>query len=80
VHLDHPLGVNSFETQWVKQDQADAHQLTALLRMNRLPEAWIAPSEEREPPGPTRYRGKLVALPGNCNAPMRVVVGRSGSR
>ena len=45
VHLAHPLGVNAFKTQRVKQDHTDARHLADLLRMNRLPEAWIAPPQ-----------------------------------
>ncbi len=48
VQLSHPLGVNAFETQRVKQDHTGARHLADLLRMNRLPEAWIAPADVRE--------------------------------
>src|SRR5881275_1146276 len=40
VHLAHPLGVKGFTYRRVKNDVRDASDL---LRMNRLPEAWIAP-------------------------------------
>ncbi len=43
VHLAHPLGVKAFSYRRVKNDQRDAADLADLLRMNRLPEAWIAP-------------------------------------
>ena len=50
VHLAHPLGVKAFSYRRVKNDERDAADL---LRMGRLPEAWIAPHEVREL---TRYR------------------------
>jgi len=44
VHLAHPLGVKVFRYRRVKNDVRDAGDLADLLRMNRLPEAWIAPA------------------------------------
>jgi transposase len=49
VHLAHPLGVKAFSYRRVKNDERDAADLADLLRMGRLPEAWIAPPEIREP-------------------------------
>ena len=43
VHLAHPLGVKAFSYRRVKNDQRDAADLADLLRMGRLPHAWIAP-------------------------------------
>ena len=43
VHLAHPLGVKAFEYRRVKNDVRDATDWADLLRMGRLPEAWIAP-------------------------------------
>ncbi len=60
VHLAHPLGVKAFSYRRVKDDQRDAADLADLLRMGRLPEAWIAPPEIRELRELTRYRHKLV--------------------
>jgi transposase len=62
VHLAHPLGVRGFAYRRVKNDQKDAADLAGLLRMGRLPEAWIAPDEIRELRELTRYRIKLVRL------------------
>jgi len=45
VHLAHPLGVKAFSYRRVKNDQRDAADLADLLRMGRLPHAWIAPPE-----------------------------------
>jgi len=53
VHCAHPLIVKGFRYRRVKNDVRDAGDLADLLRMNRLPEAWIAPPpvrELREPP------------------------------
>jgi transposase len=47
VHLAHPLGVKGFAYRRVKNDEKDAADLADLLRMGRLPEAWIAPVEIR---------------------------------
>jgi transposase len=41
VHLAHPLGVKAFSHRRVKNDELDARDLADLLRMGRLPEAWI---------------------------------------
>ena len=38
------------------EDEKDAADLADLLRMGRLPEAWIAPAEIRELRELTRYR------------------------
>ena len=62
VHLAHPLGVKAFTYRRVKNDEKDAADLADLLRMGRLPEAWIAPAEIRELRELTRYRIKLVRL------------------
>jgi transposase len=62
VHLAHPLGVKAFTYRRVKNDEKDAGDLADLLRMGRLPEAWIAPAEVRELRELTRYRIKLVRL------------------
>src|SRR6516162_5888379 len=56
VHLAHPLGVKAFAYRRVKNDARDAADLADLLRMGRLPEAWIAPAEIRELREITRYR------------------------
>jgi transposase len=66
VHLAHPLGVKAFTYRRVKNDERDAADLADLLRMGRLPEAWIAPPEVRELREITRYRQKLVHLRTSC--------------
>jgi transposase len=62
VHLAHPLGVKAFSYRRVKNDERDATDLADLLRMGRLPEAWIAPPATRELRGWVRHRAKLVGL------------------
>jgi transposase len=62
VHLAHPLGVKAYGYQRVKTDARDAANLADLLRMGRLPEAWITPREVRDLRELTRYRQKLVGL------------------
>ena len=78
VHLAHPLGVNAFKTQRVKQDHTDARHLADRLRMHRLPEAWIAPAEVRELRELIRYRAKLVALRSSCKSQIHAVLGKFG--
>ena len=62
VHLAHPLGVKMFSYRRVKNDQRDAADLADLLRMGRLPHAWIAPPATRELRELVRHRAKLVAM------------------
>jgi transposase len=60
VHLAHPLGVKAFSYRRVKNDVRDATDLADLLRMGRLPEAWIAPPQTRQLRQLVRHRAKLV--------------------
>ena len=48
LHLAHPLGIAGYENRRVKNDIRDATLLADLLRLGRLPEAWVAPPEVRE--------------------------------
>jgi transposase len=66
LHLAHPLGVKAFEHRRVKNDERDAADLADLLRMSRLPEAWIAPPVTRELRELVRHRAELVALRAHC--------------
>jgi transposase len=61
VHLAHPLGVKGFRYRRVKNDVRDAGDLVDLLRMGRLPEAWIAPPATRELRELVRYRASQAA-------------------
>jgi transposase len=78
VHLAHPLGVKAFTYRRVKNDERDAADLADLLRMGRLPEAWIAPPEVRELRELTRYRHKLAGLRTSCRNQVHGVLGKLG--
>ena len=78
VHLAHPLGVKAFEYRRVKNDIRDAADLADLLRMGRLPEAWIAPPATRELRELVRHRAKLVALRSHCKAEVHAVLAKCG--
>ncbi len=78
VHLAHPLGVKAFEYRRVKNDLRDAADLADLLRMGRLPEAWIAPPATRELRELVRHRAKLVGLRSHCKAEVHAVLAKCG--
>jgi transposase len=78
VHLAHPLGVKAFEYRRVKNDVRDAADLADLLRMGRLPEAWIAPPPVRELRELVRHRAKLVGLRSHCKAEVHAVLAKCG--
>ena len=78
VHLAHPLGVKAFTYRRVKNDERDSADLADLLRMGRLPEAWIAPAEVRELRELTRYRHKLVSLRTSCKDQIHGVLAKLG--
>ena len=78
VHLAHPLGVKGFAYRRVKNDQRDAADLADLLRMNRLPEAYVAPDHQTgqrpDPLGRGRSRPedpRLGRLAGLLSGPHR---------
>ena len=77
VHLAHPLGLNWGQRRR-KDDVADATDLVDLLRLGRLPEAWIAPPEIRELRELVRYRAKLVALRSGLKAQVHAVLAKEG--
>jgi transposase len=78
VHLAHPLGVKGFRYRRVKNDVRDAADLADLLRMGRLPEAWIAPPATRELRELVRYRAKLVATRSGLKAQIHAVLAKAG--
>jgi transposase len=80
VHLAHPLGVKMFGYQRVKTDARDSTNLAELLRMGRLPEAWLAPPQVRELRELVRYRAKLVALRSGLKAQVHAVLAKQGVR
>ena len=78
VHLAHPLGVKGFAYRRVNNDERDAGDLADLLRMGRLPEAWIAPPATRELRELVRHRAKLVALRTNLKCQVHAVLASAG--
>lgn len=78
VHLAHPLGVKGWSYRRVKTDELDAGGLADLLRMGRLPEAWIAPPEVRELRELVRHRAKLVAIRSGLKAQVHAVLAKEG--
>ncbi len=78
VHLAHPLGIKGFTYRRVKNDVRDAADLADLLRMGRLPEAWIAPPPTRELRELVRHRAKLVALRSGVKASVHAVLAKQG--
>src|SRR3954463_9478852 len=78
VHLAHPLGVKGFAYRRVKNDQRDAADLADLLRMNRLPEAYVAPPAVRELRELVRHRAKLVAMRSGLKAGVHAVLAKQG--
>jgi transposase len=69
-----------FGYQRVKTDARDAANLGDLLRMGRLPEAWLAPPAVRELRELVRYRAKLVALRSGLKAQVHAVLAKEGVR
>jgi transposase len=80
VHLAHPLGIKAYSYQRVKNDAIDAKTLADLARMDRVPEAWIAPPEVRDLRELVRYRAKLVALRSGLKAQVHAVLAKAGVR
>jgi transposase len=59
-------------------DERDAGDLADLLRMGRLPEAWIAPPEVRGLRELVRYRHKLVGIRTSCKDQIHAVLAKCG--
>lgn len=78
VHLAHPLGIKGFTNRRVKNDYRDAADLADLLRMGRLPEAWIAPPPVRELRELVRHRSKLVGQRSGLKASVHAVLAKQG--
>jgi transposase len=77
VHLAAPTGLNWGQRR-VKTDERDAIDLADMLRLGRLPEAWIAPPAVRELRELVRYRAKLVALRSGLKAQVHAVMAKEG--
>jgi hypothetical protein len=71
VHLAHPLGGKGFRYRRVENDVRDAGDLADLLRMGRLPEAWIAPPATRELRGAGALPGQAHRDPIRAQSPPR---------
>ena len=65
-----------FSYRRVKNDERDAADLADLLRMGRLPEAWIAPPATRELRELVRHRAKLVGLRSSLKCQVHARAGR----
>jgi len=77
VHLANPNALNWGERR-VKNDVIDATDLADMLRLGRLPEAWIAPPALRELREVVRYRAKLVQLRAGLKAQVHAVMAKEG--
>src|SRR5438105_6485267 len=77
VHLADPQGLNWGQRR-VKNDERDATDLADILRLGRLPEAWIAPPALRELRELVRYRAKLVQLRTGLKAQVHAVMAKKG--
>jgi transposase len=78
LHLAHPLGIAGYANRRVKNDIRDATLLADLLRMGRLPEAWVAPRAVRELREEVRYRHKLTRLQTGLKCQVHQVLGKEG--
>jgi transposase len=78
VHLAHPLGVKAFTYRGVKNDEKDAADLADLLRMGRLPDAWIASPEIRELRGADALPGQAGAGRSSCKEQVYAVLAKLG--
>ena len=67
-------------TSGPETDARDSRNLAELLRMDRLPEAWLAPPQVRELRELVRYRAKLVALRSGLKAQGHAVLAKEGVR
>ena len=77
VHLAHPLG-NSWGNRRVKNDEVDAKDLAAMLRLGRLAEGWIAPPEVRELRELVRYRFRLISMRSSVKSQIHGVTAKNG--
>jgi transposase len=78
VHLAHPLGVAMFSLRRVKNDERDAHDLAELLRLGRLPEAWISDPDTRRLRELVRHRHKLVTMRSSVRNQIHAVLAKCG--
>jgi transposase len=77
VHLANRQGLDWGQRR-VKTDERDAVDVAEMLRLGRLPEAWIASSAIRELGELVRYRAKLVVLGSGLTAQVHAVMATKG--
>ena len=77
VHLANPKALNWGDRR-VKNDVVDATDLADMLRLGRLPQAWIAPPAVRALRELVRYRAKLVQLRSGLKAQVHAVMAKEG--
>lgn len=77
VRLVHPSGLY-WEDRRVKNDYRDCQELLDRMRLNRLPEAWIAPPELRQLRELVRHRAKAVDLRTGLKAQIHAVLAKEG--
>jgi transposase len=77
VHLAHPLGLH-WDNRRVKNDVRDANALLDMLRLDMVPEAWVAPPPVRELRELVRYRAKLVMLRSGLKSQVQGVLTKEG--
>jgi len=77
VYLANPNAL-SWGDRRVKNDEIDATDLADMLRLGRLPQAWIAPPAIRELRELVRYRAKLVKLRSGLKAQVHAVMAKEG--
>jgi transposase len=75
VHLVNPSGLD-WGKRRVKNDYKDCQALLTMLRLGKLPEAWIAPPPTRELRELVRYRAKLVALRSGLKSQLKAVLAK----
>ena len=78
VHLAHPLGVKGFAYRRVKNDERDAADLADLLRMGRLPEAWIAPAPGARAAGADPLPAQAGQARTSCKDQVHAVLAKLG--
>ncbi|MEA2704362.1 MAG: transposase [Actinomycetota bacterium] len=77
VHLVNPSGL-AWGDRRVKNDYRDCKELLDRMRLDKLPEAWIAPPPVRELRELVRYRAKLVCLRTGLKAQVKAVLANHG--
>jgi transposase len=77
VYLANPKALTWGERR-VKNDVADATDLADMLRLGRLPEAWIAAPAPRELRELVRCRAKLVKLRSGLRAQVHALMAKQG--